>query len=114
MSTATAPRSAAAQLRLPNFEGFRIHTARIAFGGALELSLTNEDDIALVEAMKLGRELTVTLAVDGHEREVVLGGRVTRRAHRFRKEEGDETTVTDYRVTINHQQGEDEGELEGE
>ena len=110
--TTAAPEAPVAQLsdrQLPLFEGHRIRTARVGFGGAWEFPLTNDDDVAFAEALKLGREMTIVIAVDGHEREITLGGRVTKRAHRFRKEEGDESTVTDYRVTINHQQVEDEG-----
>jgi hypothetical protein len=99
------------QLKLPRFEGFTIPTARLAFTGALELKMTNQEDVDLVAALALGKEATITIAVDGHERELVLGARVTGRAHRFRKQEHSEATVGTHTITINDvREGDEEGE----
>lgn len=102
MSTApVTPIDEGRQLRLPRFERYRVPQARLAFGGALELTLTNPEDVALVEALALGATGTVTLSVDGIAREVTLGWRCTGRGHRFRKMDGDEGVVGTHRIVIN-------------
>lgn len=105
------------QLSLPKFEGYAVPTSRLRFAGALELKLTNPEDIALAKALNLGAEATITIAVDGHERELVLGGRVTSRAHRFRKMEQSDSLVGTHTLTINDlREGDDDEDepLEGE
>lgn len=88
MSTAAAPTPIASR-QLPLFEGHKVPRARLTFGGALELALTNTDDVALVKALELGAEGTITLAVDGHDREITLGakcvGRCGARSPRCRR-----------------------------
>lgn len=116
MSTAaaTVPRIPR-QLSLPQFEGYTVPTARLSFGGGLELKLTSEDDLNLAAALKLGAELTVTIAIDDHKGEpLVLGARVTRRGHRFRKVEESDSLVSDYRIVINDVREGDEDDDPGE
>lgn len=99
------PAETGGQLRLPKFEGYTIATVRIAFGGALELALTSQDDIALAKALSLGKEVVVTLTVpadgDGDERSLDLSGKCNRRMHRLRKEGESEQPVSDVRIVVN-------------
>jgi len=112
MSTAAAVSDiGAGRGQLPMFEGFKVPTARLSFGGALELTLTNPADVALVKALKLGAEATVTIAVDGHERELVLGGKCTARGHKFRKLDESDSIVSTHRLVINDVR---EGDADGD
>lgn len=97
-----------AEGQLPMFEGYKIRLARVGFKGAWEFPLATPDDVAFAQALKMGREMTVTISVDGHDKDIVLGARVTDRGFRFRQREGDETTISRYQVTINHRRPDDE------
>lgn len=109
MATAAAtPIEQGKQIRLPDFEGYKVPTARFKFAGALELALTSPEDIALAKALSLGKEGTVTLKVEG--KEMTLAARVTSRAHRFRKQEHSDSLVATHTITVNSLAGEDEDE----
>lgn len=110
MSTAAAPVSQITDRQLPMFEGYRIRVARVAFKGAWEFPLAGPDDVAFADALKMGREMTVVIAIDGHDKEITLGARVTDRGFRFCQREGDETTISRYQVTINHRRPDEAGE----
>ncbi len=112
MSTAAvADLNEARQLKLPRFEGYTVPTARLSFGGALELKLTSQDDVDLVAALKLGAEATITINVDGHDRELVLGGKVVNRGNKFRKLDESDSVVSTHRLVINDVR---EGDLDDE
>jgi hypothetical protein len=102
MSTA-APASVSelSSRQLPMFEGFKVPRARLAFAGGLEMTLTNPEDVALIKALKWGAEATVTIAVDGHDRELVLGAKCVGRSYRFRKMEDSDSAVSVHRIVIN-------------
>lgn len=110
MSTATVTDLPPRQLKFPRFDGLQVPQARLSFGGALELALTNAEDIALVEALGLGAELTVTLKVDGLDRELTLGARCVGRSHKFRKKEESDSVVGVHRIVINDVRAGDEPE----
>ncbi|MGE0025672.1 MAG: hypothetical protein AB7O78_01535 [Thermoleophilia bacterium] len=111
MSTAAPAPTPIASRQLPMFEGFKVPRARIAFGGALDIALTSPEDIELVQALKLGATLAVTIAIDGHGISKTLDARCVKRSHRFRKEEESESIVSDYRIVINDvRDGDDEGD----
>lgn len=113
MATAEAtPIERGAQLRLPRFGKYKVPQARIAFGGALELALTSPEDIELIEALTLGAEGTVTLAVDGVARTITLGCGTTSETHKFRKTEDRDDVVKVLRLVINgvHEDDDPDGE----
>lgn len=111
MSTAAAPTSIASR-QLPLFEGHKVPQARLSFGGALNLNLTSLEDVALVKALGLGAEGTVTFEVDGQDKPLVLGFKCTGRGHRFRKLDEVDSIVSTHRISINDVRDGDEPEDE--
>lgn len=49
------------QLRLPTFEGMSIETIEVGFGGSVKLNPAIEEDKQILEAIKFGREIEVTV-----------------------------------------------------
>lgn len=98
-----------AQLRLPRMGKYKVRQGRLAFAGALVVSLTSDEDVELFEATGLGATGTVTFSIDGSDREIVLGWRSVDAGGGFRKLEGDETVVGRRRIVINDaREGDDE------
>jgi hypothetical protein len=108
MSTATVTEMQPRQL--PLFEGHKVPQARLSFGGSMNLSLTSPEDVALVKALTLGAEGTVTFTLDGHDRPLALGFKCTGRGHRFRKLDEVDSIVSTHRISINDVREGDEDE----
>ena len=99
MSTAAV--SEIRQLKLPRMGKFKVNQGRLAFGGALVLTLTSQEDVDLFESTGLGATGTVTFTVDGQERTITLGWRSVHEGGGFKKLDGDETVVGRHKIVIN-------------
>lgn len=84
MTVATMP-----QRQLPLFEGHTIEMAKITFAGGVEFGLTAPRDQALVEALRLGKPVEITVECGGQL--VRLEGKVDVRSFGFKadKDMGD-------------------------
>lgn len=49
------------QLRIPGMDGYQADTLALSFGGTVELDRTFEDHLALMEQLKLGQGITLTV-----------------------------------------------------
>ena len=52
----------AEQQALPGMDGHYAQRIGLSFGGSLELDPMNEDDLALIDGLKLGQEVTLRIA----------------------------------------------------
>lgn len=99
-----------AQLRLPRMGKYKVNQGRLAFGGALVLTLTSQEDVELFESTALGATGTVTFSVDGSDREITLGWRSVHEGGGFKKLDGDESVVGRHKLVINDVRDGDEPE----
>lgn len=62
MSTTTQEQAfdaAAYELPIPRLDGHKADKLTLAFSGSIELDRTSEDDLELIESMRLGRDVTL-------------------------------------------------------
>jgi hypothetical protein len=92
--------------QLPLFEGWRVEEGAITFAGAVSFGLATAEDRALIEALSLGKKVTLRLEVGG--REVVFDGRVGQRVFglRFDKETESDVPFTRCQVKVLDDKGE--------
>jgi hypothetical protein len=93
-----AARTRQAEAQLPLFEGFEIAKAEVAFGGKLALDLGEELDRELLAELRWGRNVEITLEVEGKAWRVA--GQVESRGYKFVFEEADRIPTTTCRLVV--------------
>lgn len=88
------------QLRLPRMGRYKVQTVRFAFGGALQMRLTSEDDVKIAEALTLGAEGTIALRVPGREDPVELGFKVVNEGGKLVNPDGNDQVQGTRRIVI--------------
>lgn len=72
--------------QLPLFDGFRTYRMEIALGGSVSLSLSQEDNRRLHDALRLNRQVVVHVTVPSVEGATFeLDGRVQQKTHKLKR-----------------------------
>jgi hypothetical protein len=77
--------------QLTMFEGWTIEMGQIAFAGTVEIPLSSASDVALIEALRLGRTVTLTVEVGGER--VQFDAKVDQRAFGLKHDKELETDI---------------------
>lgn len=98
------------QMQLPRMGKYQVPRVRYAFGGSLIEALNSKEAREFYDKVKEGTTGTVTLSIDGHEREVTLGWICNAWGGKLVKNDGAESAVAQRRIIINDvRDGDDEG-----
>jgi len=93
-----APAGSGTTSQLPLFEGFRLYQLEVKLSGGVNLRLEDEDNRAILKALKLGAKAEVVIRAGGSE--FVVDAKVSGRGHKLKRQLGSDSEVPTTTCTL--------------